>query len=86
MPSVLIYTRPACGYCARALALLQRKGVAFTEIGDAAFDPEKKREMVQKANGGSTFPQIFVGEKHVGGSDDIHALDRRGGLDPLLAA
>ena len=86
MPSVLIYTRPACGYCARALALLQRKGVAYTEIGDAAFDPEKKREMVQKSNGGSTFPQIFIDDRHIGGSDDLMALERSGELDKLLAA
>jgi glutaredoxin 3 len=67
------------------MALLKRKGVDFTEIV-ASRDPEIKAEMVARANGASTFPQIFVGDKHVGGSDDIHALDARGGLDPLLAA
>jgi glutaredoxin 3 len=86
MPDVIIYTRPACGYCARALALLQSKGVDYTEIGDAAFDQAKKREMIQKSNGGSTFPQIFIGGRHVGGCDDLMALDRKGGLEPLLAA
>jgi glutaredoxin 3 len=86
MPAVTIYTRPACGYCARALQLLQSKGVAYTEIADAAFDPAKKREMVQKANGGSTFPQIFIGERHIGGCDDLMALERGGQLDKLLAA
>ena len=86
MPDVIIYTRPACGYCARALALLQSKGVRYTEIGDAAFDPAKKREMIQKANGGSTFPQIFIDGRHVGGCDDLMALERAGQLDKLLAA
>ena len=86
MPPVLIYTRPACPYCSRALALLQRKGVAYTEVGDAAFDANKKREMIQKANGRSTFPQIFIGERHVGGCDDLMALERAGELDKMLAA
>lgn len=85
MADVVIYTKPGCPYCAAAISLLNRKGVAFTEIV-ASNDPAKKAEMMEKAGGKSTFPQIFVGEKHVGGSDDIHALDRRGGLDPLLAA
>jgi len=86
MPPVLIYTRPACPYCVRALSLLQQKGVAYTEIDDAAFDPAKKREMIQRANGRSTFPQIFIGERHVGGCDDLMALERAGELDKLLAA
>ncbi len=86
MPDVTIYTRPFCPYCSRALSLLQKKGVAFTEVKDAYMDPAKKREMVAKANGGSTFPQIFVGERHIGGCDDLMALDRRGELDALLAA
>ncbi len=85
MADVVIYTKPGCPYCAAAISLLNRKGVAFTEIV-ASNDPAKKAEMMEKAGGKSTFPQIFVGEKHVGGSDDIHALDRREGLDPLLAA
>jgi glutaredoxin 3 len=86
MPPVLIYTRPMCPYCMRALALLRRKGVAYTEIDDAAFDAAKKREMVQKAGGRSTFPQIFIGERHVGGCDEMMALERSGELDKLLAA
>lgn len=85
MAEVVIYTKPGCPYCTAAMALLKRKGVDFTEIV-ASRDPEIKAEMVARAGGKSTFPQIFVGEKHIGGSDDIHALDARGGLDPLLAA
>jgi len=84
MTQVTIYTRPFCGYCARALKLLTDKGVAFTEI-EAGMDPEKRREMMERS-GRSTFPQIFVGEQHIGGCDDMMALDRAGKLDPLLAA
>ena len=61
MAKVVIYTKPYCPYCVRALALLERKGVDFEEI-EAAFDPEKKAEMIQRSNGGRTFPQIFIGE------------------------
>jgi glutaredoxin 3 len=86
MPPVLIYTKPYCPYCVRALGLLQKKGIACEEIDDAPFDPEKKREMIQKANGRSTYPQIFIGDRHIGGCDDILALDRSGELDRLLAA
>ncbi|MGH7021237.1 MAG: glutaredoxin 3 [Brevundimonas sp.] len=85
MAEVVIYTKPGCPYCTAAMALLKRKGVDFTEIV-ASRDPEIKAEMVARSGGKSTFPQIFVGDVHVGGSDDIHALDARGGLDPLLAA
>jgi len=85
LAEVVIYTKPGCPYCTAAMALLKRKGADFTEIV-ASRDPDIKAEMVARANGKSTFPQIFVGDKHVGGSDDIHALDARGGLDPLLAA
>ena len=85
MAKVVIYTKPYCPYCVRALALLERKGADFEEI-EAAFDPEKKAEMIQRSNGGRTFPQIFIGDTHVGGSDELHALDARGGLDELLAA
>ena len=84
MAHVTIYTRPFCGYCARALKLLQDKGVQFTEI-EAGFDPDKRREMMDRS-GRSTFPQIFVGERHIGGCDDMLALERAGKLDPLLAA
>ena len=86
MPPVVIYTKRYCPYCSRALGLLQKKGVAFDEIGEAAHDPTKKREMMQKAGGRSTFPQIFIGSKHVGGCDELMALDRSGELDKLLAA
>ncbi|MGI9169161.1 MAG: glutaredoxin 3 [Caulobacteraceae bacterium] len=83
MAQVTIYTRPFCGYCARALGLLGDKGVAFTEI-EAGFDPEKRREMFARS-GATTFPQIFVGESHVGGCDELLELDRQGRLDGLLA-
>jgi len=83
MPAVTVYTRSCCPYCSRALDLLQRKGAAVTEI-DATGDPEKRQEMIQRS-GRFTFPQIFIGDTHVGGCDDLHALDRRGALDPMLA-
>src|SRR4051794_8468694 len=67
MPHVTIYTRPYCGYCVRALTLLEQKGVEFTEI-EAGFDPEKRQEMMQRS-GRTTFPQIFVGDTHIGGCD-----------------
>jgi glutaredoxin 3 len=86
MPPVLIYTKPFCPYCSRALQLLKKKQVAFTEIDDAAFDPAKKADMLAKTQGKATFPQIFIGERHVGGCDDLMALDRAGELDKLLAA
>jgi glutaredoxin 3 len=82
MPSVTVYTRAFCPYCTRAIALLERKGVPVKEID--AGDPDKRQEMIARS-GRFTFPQIFVGETHVGGCDDLHALEREGGLDPLLA-
>ncbi len=85
MAEVVIYTKPGCPYCIRAKSLLDRKGAAYTEIV-ASSDPEKKAEMVERSGGKATFPQIFINDQHVGGCDDIHALDARGGLDPLLAA
>ncbi|MDE1156928.1 MAG: glutaredoxin 3 [Neorhizobium sp.] len=85
MADVIIYTREYCGYCARAKALLTSKGVSFTEH-DATFSKELRAEMIAKSNGGSTFPQIFIDGQHVGGCDDLHALDRAGTLDPMLAA
>lgn len=85
MAEVVIYTKPGCPYCIRALALLERKGVRATEIV-ASNDPQKKAEMVQRSGGRMTFPQIFIDGRHVGGCDDLHALEARGGLDPLLAA
>jgi glutaredoxin 3 len=84
MPEVTIYTRMMCGYCAAAKRLLDRKGVAYTEH-DASFSPQLRTEMIARANGRSTFPQIFVGDVHVGGSDDLHDLDDQGRLDGLLA-
>ena len=82
-PKVTIYTTPWCPYCHAAKALLKKKGVSFEEID--AQDPQVRHEMMLKAQGRRTVPQIFIGETHVGGSDDIHELDRRGRLDPLLA-
>ena len=85
MAQVTIYTKPYCPYCVRAVSLLEKKGVEFTEI-EAAFDPEKRKEMMQRAGGRATFPQIFIGEEHIGGCDDMMALEQAGKLDPLLAA
>ena len=85
MPVVEIYTSPFCGYCHAAKRLLKQKGVAFTEI-DVMQHPERKPEMINRANGGRTVPQIFIDGKHMGGCADLHALDRQGGLDPLLKA
>lgn len=84
MVDVTIYTRMMCGYCAAAKRLLEKKGVAFTEH-DASFSPDLRQEMIARANGRTTFPQIFVGKVHVGGSDDLHALEAEGRLDALLA-
>ncbi|MET0172472.1 MAG: glutaredoxin 3 [Agrobacterium vaccinii] len=84
MASVTIYTRDFCGFCARAKSLLESKGVAFTEY-NATTNPDYRQEMMDKS-GRNTFPQIFIGNKHVGGCDDLHALDRDGELDALLAA
>jgi glutaredoxin 3 len=83
MRPVTVYTRGSCSYCTRAVELLQRKGAALTLI-DASFDPSKRQEMIARS-GRWTFPQIFIGDTHVGGCDDLHALERRGGLDPLLS-
>ncbi len=85
MAAVTIYTRPLCPYCVSAVSLLKKKGVEFEHI-DVGFSAEKKAEMVQRANGARTFPQIFIGETHVGGCDDMMALERAGKLDALLAA
>ncbi|MGO4568814.1 glutaredoxin 3 [Rhizobium sp. 2YAF20] len=84
MASVVIYTREFCGYCARAKSLLQSKGVDFVEH-NATYSPDMRQEMIAKSNGGATFPQIFINEVHVGGCDDLHALDRAGRLDPMLS-
>jgi glutaredoxin 3 len=79
-----IYTRPGCGYCSAAKSLLTRKKAAFTEY-DVAVDSTLRQQMWDRVGVGSTFPQIFIGELHVGGCDELYALDRAGRLDPLLA-
>ena len=83
MQKVTVYTRPLCGYCARALALLTEKGADIKEI-EAGMDREKRQEMLARSNGKTTFPQIFVGDQHVGGCDELMALERDGKLDALL--
>ncbi len=82
-PVIEIYTTPYCPYCIDAKALLKRKAVAFTEI-DVSGNRDLRTKMVQRANGGTTVPQIFIGETHVGGCDDLYALDHDGKLDALL--
>ncbi len=82
MAKVRIYTTPICPYCARAKALLNRKGVEFEEV-DVYMDAAARKEMMEKS-GRRTVPQIFIGDRHIGGCDDLHALDDEGGLDPLL--
>ncbi|MGH7075993.1 MAG: glutaredoxin 3 [Stellaceae bacterium] len=83
MARVELYTTMWCGYCARARALLKRKGVAFTDI-DVDLDMAKREEMVARAQGGHTVPQIFIDDEHIGGSDELLALDRSGELDQKL--
>ena len=82
--AIEIYTRPGCGYCSAAKSLLTRKNAEFIEF-DVATDPKLREEMWDRAGAGSTFPQIFIGEIHVGGCDELYALDREGKLDSLLA-
>ena len=84
MQPVEIYTTPLCGYCHAAKRLLAQKGVAFTEI-DLVREPARRAEMLSRAAGRRTVPQIFVGDTHVGGCDDLHALEHAGKLDALLA-
>jgi len=84
MPKVEIYTKMFCPYCVRAKRLLDQKGVDFEEH-DISLGGPRRAEMIQRANGRTTVPQIFIGETHVGGSDDLAALERAGELDPLLA-
>ena len=83
--AIKIYTRPGCGYCSAAKSLLMRKKAAFVEF-DVANDPALLQEMWDRAGAGSTFPQIFIGETHVGGCDELYALDRAGKLDSMLAS
>ena len=84
MADVTIYTRMMCGYCSAAKRLLDRKGVTYIEH-DASFSPELRQEMISKARGRATFPQIFIGDTHVGGCDDLHDLESQGRLDAMLA-
>ena len=85
MKPVEIYTSPLCGFCHAAKRLLNQKGVSFAEV-DVLSNPDRKPEMIERANGRRTVPQIFIGETHVGGYDDLNALERAGKLDALLAA
>lgn len=85
MKTVEIYTSPLCGFCHAAKRLLTQKGVNFAEVNVLA-DPDRKPEMIERANGGYTVPQIFIGDTHVGGCDDLYALEQAGNLDSLLAA
>jgi glutaredoxin 3 len=82
--AIEIYTRPGCGYCSAAKSLLTRKKAVFTEF-DVAIDPMLRQQMWDRAGAGSTFPQIFIGATHVGGCDELYALDREGKLDSMLA-
>lgn len=84
MNSVEIYTSPLCGFCHAAKRLLKKKGISFSEI-DVFLHPSRKSEMIQRANGGRSVPQIFVGDVHVGGCDELYALESAGKLDALLA-
>jgi glutaredoxin 3 len=83
MAEVELYATMFCPYCTRARALLQRKGVAFVDI-DIAAEPERREEMIRRAGGRTTVPQIFIDGEHIGGCDELVALDRAGGLDPKL--
>ncbi|MDG1970291.1 MAG: glutaredoxin 3 [Paracoccaceae bacterium] len=85
MKPVEIYTTPICGFCRMAKSLLDKKGVSYTEI-DVMMNPSKKSEMVSRANGGRSVPQIFIDDAHVGGCDDLYDLERAGRLDGMLAA
>ena len=85
MAGVTIYTSMFCSYCARAKRLLTKKQVEFDEI-DVMSTPELRAEMVERAGGVRTVPQIFIGDTHVGGCDELYALEQEGGLDPLLGA
>ena len=83
MPQIVVYTSPFCPYCFMAKRLLKDKGVEFEEI-DVMMHPKRKREMIERAAGRTSVPQIFIGDTHVGGCDDLMALDSAGKLDPLL--
>ncbi len=83
MPEVKIYTRKMCGFCTAAKNLLKSKGISFHEL-DATFSPKLRSKMIAEARGGSTYPQIFIGESHVGGCDDLFALESAGKLNAML--
>ncbi len=85
MPKVEIYTKFTCGFCFRAKALLEDKNVSFEET-DITMGGSKREEMIQRSGGKMTVPQIFIDDRHIGGSDDLAALDRSGELDALLAS
>lgn len=85
MSKVTIYTTTLCPYCVMAKRLLKQKGVGFDEI-NVGMSSSKRKEMQQRAGGGHTVPQIFIGDRHVGGCDELYALERDGKLDPMLAA
>lgn len=85
MPSVTIFTRSDCPYCHMAKDLLREKSVAFEEI-DVGREPARRSEMISRSGGRATVPQVFIDGRHVGGCDDLYALDRAGGLDAMLAA
>jgi glutaredoxin 3 len=85
MQPVEIYTSPLCGFCHAAKRLLKQKGVNFSEV-NVLLHPSRKSEMIQRANGGRSVPQIFIGDTHVGGCDELYALESAGKLDTLLAA
>lgn len=85
MSSVTVYARVGCPYCDMAKDLLRRKNVAFEEV-DVGREPQRRPEMIERAGGRTTVPQIFIDGRHVGGCDDLYALEEAGGLDPLLAA
>jgi glutaredoxin 3 len=83
VPEIDIYTTPFCPFCVRAKHLLDHKGAAFTEI-NLMVNPERRQEMIERANGGYTVPQIFIDGQHIGGCDELYALEQAGELDPLL--
>lgn len=85
MAKIEIYTKQLCPYCTRAKSLLARKGASFEEI-DISMGGPKRAEMIERSGGRMTVPQVFIDGTHIGGSDDLAALDRQGGLDPLLSA
>lgn len=85
MPEIIVYSGPGCPYCDRAKALLKKKGVPFQDL-NIRTDPAVRDAMIAKSHGRQTIPQIFIGDQHIGGCDDLYALDAAGKLDPLLQA